>query len=144
MLMVSQLESFKDDPSENLRDYLNKVSVTPWFDPIVNLNSKVAPAVRKDSSGIFLALVTPHLPGSASTLARWLSAYLAMGGVDNSKSKKHYARAATTAFLKNEKSLFMKEICDLACWVFCFWHLQVIFHQGQIYVISENSRGLFS
>ena len=99
---------------ENLRDYLNKVSVTPWFDPIVYLDSKVAPAVRKDSSGIFLALVTPHLPVSASTLARWLSAYLTMGGVDNSKSKKHSARAATTAFLKTEKSLFMKEICDLA------------------------------
>ena len=116
--MVSQLESFKDYPSlrpvKSLRDYLNKVSVTPWFDPIVYLNSKVAPAVRKDSSGIFLALVTPHLPVSASTLARWLSAYLTMGGVDYSKSKKLSARAAPTAFLKTEKSLFMKEICDLA------------------------------
>ena len=122
-----QIPCFEDDPSlcpvRTIKEYLNKVSFPPWFkqtnkpmyDIVFTCNIQVSP-LRGESDALFLSVVPPHLPVTASTLARWLTSYLTMAGIDTSVFKQHSARAATAAYLRTEKSFSVQQICSIACW----------------------------
>ena len=73
-------------------------------------------SVRGEKRGLCLSVVPPYLPVSASTLAKWLTSYLAMAGVDTAKFKQHSAGAATANYLKTEKAYSVNQICSIACW----------------------------
>ena len=77
--------------------------------------SQVAP-YRVGCDSLLISFVPPHKPVSARTLARWLATYLGLAGVDTTIFKPHSTRSASAAFLKSERNLSVKQICDIASW----------------------------
>ena len=71
---------------------------------------------RGDSKNLFLSLVPPHKAVSAATLARWLTSYLELAGVDTLAFGQHATRAASASYLRSVKSLSVRQICEIADW----------------------------
>ena len=63
-----------------------------------------------------LSLRPPHSPVSAKTIARWLTAVLAMAGINMTEFSQHATRAASAAYHRTHRQLSAREICKLANW----------------------------
>ena len=113
-----QIHRFEEEtsicPVQTLEDYLYKVKWSLNVEKHKPNYFQVLP--HRNAESLFLSHVTPHNPVSATTLARWLSNYLSMAGVDTAKFKPHACRSASAAFMKSEKNMSVKQICDIADW----------------------------
>ena len=62
------------------------------------------------------SVVPLHRPASASTLAMWLSKYLALACVNTAIFQQHSTPAAAAAYTKHENSIAVKQIYNIECW----------------------------
>ena len=113
-----QIHRFEEEtsicPVQTLEDYLYKVKWSINVEKHKPNYFQVLP--HRNAESLFLSLVAPHKPVSAATLARWLANYLALAGVDTAIFKPHSTRSASAAFLKSEKKMSVKKICEIANW----------------------------
>lgn len=64
---------------------------------------------------LFLSVVQPHKPVSASTVARWVRSLLQAAGIDTSQFKPHSVRGAS-ASAAARGGVALSDILALACW----------------------------
>ena len=111
------IEKFEDPqlcPMRTLKCYLDKVRYYLYTCLAYKACLKVRPQRTKDP--LFLGLRPPHLPVTARTLARWLTALMSQAGIDVSIFCQHSTRAASANFQQKEMKLSVKEILVRADW----------------------------
>ena len=79
--------------------------------PLFQLSS-----IRAAASPLLVSYVAPHKGISAKTIARWITEILQLAGVDTKTFSQHATRSASAEFLRTERSMSAKAICQLADW----------------------------
>ena len=73
-------------------------------------------SLRKPETPLLVSYVTPHKGITAKTIARWLTQLLRLAGVDTESFSQHSTRSASADYLRVERGLTAKAICQLADW----------------------------
>ena len=72
--------------------------------------------MHRESDQLFLSYAAPFKPVTAKTMARWMVTFLTLAGVDTTKFGQHANRSASVHFLRKERSLSVRQICEIADW----------------------------
>ena len=111
---------FQQSSERNVRGWVSIRSFpdNPLLCPVLAITaylSRTKPLCSNDHS-FFVSFVKPHMSVKARTLARWLKQVMSAAGIDTSMFSPHATRSASAAFMRDQLSYSVKEICAVANW----------------------------